>query len=269
MNTFFKTCAAPLIAALASTFVVLLPAPATKAGPLSYSGGALSENFDFPTLAKSPDGFSAAFPTAGLPGWASDESNYIVMDGTTTTGGLYSFGSSSADDRALGSIASSATGVVFYGLELRNDSSSSFSGFSLTYTGEQWRQTTAAQNVLNFQYSLTASSINSSLGYSGVAALDFAAIHFGTATGGIDGNAAANRTLLSSSVSFGGPTWAPGKTLFIRWRDPDDPGFDQGLGIDDLRFTGVPEPSTLTLTALGFVGLLALCRRFRLMLVRM
>ena len=268
MSTFVTARATLLISALASTFIVLLPVQATWAAPLSYTGGVLSENFDFPTLAKSPDGLSAPFPTAGLPGWASDESNYIVMDGTTTTGGLYSFGSSSADDRAPGSIASSATGVVFYGLELRNDSSSSFSGFSLTYTGEQWRQTTAAQNVLNFQYSLTASSISSSLGYTGVSALDFAAIHFGTATGGIDGNAAANRTLLSSSVSFGIATWDPGKTLFIRWRDPDDAGFDQGLAIDDLGFSAVPEPSTLTLIAVGSIGLVTLRRRLCLILVR-
>lgn len=257
MSTSLKACATPLIVTVASTFVVLLPFRATHATPLSYSGGILSEDFDFPKLAKEPDGLSAAFPTAGLPGWASDESAYIVMDGTTTTGALYSFGTTSADDRALGSIASSATGVVFYGLELRNDSSGSFSGIELAYTGEQWRQTTAAQNILNFQFSLTASSVSSSLGYTGVGALDFAAIHFGTATGGIDGNAAANRTTLTSLVSFGSATWDPGKSLFIRWRDPDDTGFDQALAIDDLRFRAVPEPASIALAVFGFSGLTA------------
>lgn len=255
MSTTSKARAAPLAVVIVGALLLLLTPCATFAVPLSYVGGALSEDFDFPKLAKTPNGLSSSFPTALLPGWASDELNYIVEDGTTTTGALYSFGTTLADDRALGSIASSGTGVVFYGLELRNDTSGSFSGLSLTYTGEQWRQTTAAQNVLNFQYSLTASSISSSLGYTGVPALDFAALHFGTATGGIDGNLAANRAALSSLVSFGSATWDPGKTLFIRWRDPDDTGFDQGLAIDDLGFNGVPEPSTIALGAVGFIGL--------------
>ena len=263
-GTLMRVNQTPIIVCLASTFIVLLPLQATYAVPLPYSGGVLSEDFNFPKLAKAPDGFSEPFPTAGLLGWDSDEDNYIVMDGTTTTGAIYSFGTLSADDRALGSIASGGTGIVFYGLELRNDSPNSFSGFDLTYTGEQWRQTTAGQNVLNFQYSLTASSVSSSLGYTGAGALDFAAIHFGSATGGIDGNAAANRTTLSSLVSFGGGAiWDPGETLFIRWRDADDIGFDQGLGIDDLGFRAVPEPSTLTLAGLAMLGLLSFCSRRR------
>ena len=183
------------------------------------------------------------------------------MDGTTTTGALYSFGTLSVDDRALGSIASGGTGIVFYGLELRNDTSRSFSGFDLTYTGEQWRETTAGQNVLNFQYSLTATSVSSGLGYTGVSALDFAAIHFGSSTGGIDGNAAANRTTLSALVDLGGASWDPGETLFIRWRDANDTGSDQGLGIDDISFEAIPEPTTMLLAALALAGFAFWVRR--------
>ena len=160
-----------VISGFTSAALLLVTFCASHAAPLAYSGGGLSEDFNFPKLAKEPDAFSEPFPTAGLPGWDSDEADYIVMDGTTTTGALYSFGTLSSDDRALGSIASGGTGVVFYGLELRNDTSQSFSSFDLTYTGEQWRETTAGQNVLNFQYSLTATSVSSSLGYTGVSTL--------------------------------------------------------------------------------------------------
>ncbi len=251
-----------VISGFTSAALLLVTFCASHAAPLAYSGGGLSEDFNFPKLAKEPDAFSEPFPTAGLPGWDSDEADYIVMDGTTTTGALYSFGTLSSDDRALGSIASGGTGVVFYGLELRNDTSQSFSSFDLTYTGEQWRETTAGQNVLNFQYSLTATSVSSSLGYTGVSTLGFAAIHFGSATGGIDGNAAAHRTTLSDSVVFGNASWDPGETLFIRWRDANDASSDQGLGVDDIRFRAIPEPSSLLLSALATGGLL-LRRRSR------
>ncbi len=245
-----------VISGFTSVVLLLVTFCASHAAPLAYNGGAISEDFNSPKLAKEPDAFSEPFPTVGLPGWDSDEADYIVMDGTTTTGALYSFGTLSDDDRALGSIASGGPGVVFYGLELRNDTSQSFPSFDLTYTGEQWRETTSVQNVLNFQYSLTATSVSSSLGYTGVSALDFAAIHFGSATGGIDGNAPANRTTLSESVVMGGDTWDPGETLFIRWRDQNDAGSDQGLGIDDIRFRAIPEPSSLSLGLLALVGLL-------------
>jgi hypothetical protein len=95
------------------------------------------------------------------------------------------------------------------------------------------------------------------LGYTGVSALNFPALHFG-ATGGLDGNLAANRTAHSSPVSFGSASWDPGETLFIRWRDPDDTGFDQGLAIDDLQFSGVPEPSSIALTLTAVLALSAL-----------
>ena len=95
-----------VVSGITSIAIWLLSFGATYAVPLPYSGGAVTEDFNFPKLAKQPDGFSEPFPTAGLPGWDSDASDYIVMDGTTTTGALYSFGTLSVDDRALGSIAS-------------------------------------------------------------------------------------------------------------------------------------------------------------------
>jgi len=249
-----------VISILASVVLVLVTFATTHAAAVSYTGGAITEDFDYPKLAKEPDAFMEPFPTAGLPGWDSDEGNYTVMDGTTTTGALYSFGMESENDRALGSIASGGTGVVFYGLELQNDTLNSYTGFKMLYTGEQWRQTTAVQNVLNFQYSLTATSVSSSLGYTGVSSLDFGAIHFGSATGGLDGNADGNHTTLSDTVSFGGDTWDPGETLFIRWRDMNDAGSDQGLGVDDIRFEAIPEPTAILLALVAVAGMASMVR---------
>ncbi len=42
--------------------------------------------------------------------------------------------------------------------------------------------------------------------------------------------------------------------MFIRWRDPNNTGSDQGLGVDDIRFQAVPEPTTMLLAALALGG---------------
>ena len=52
------------------------------------------------------------------------------LTGVTTSGCLED--PSGTPTCSLGTIASGGTGIVFYGLELRNDTSRSFSGFDLT-----------------------------------------------------------------------------------------------------------------------------------------
>ena len=50
-----------------------------------------------------------------------------------------------------------------------------------------------------------------------------------------DGNAAANRTAINSTIT--GLSIAPGATFFIRWVDSDATGADDGLAVDDLSVT--------------------------------
>ena len=65
--------------------------------------------------------------------------------------------------------------------------------------------------------------------------LDFLApITTGT-TGLLDGNAAANRTLVSGTISS--LSIAPGGTVVLRWSSVDVTGADDGLAIDDFNIT--------------------------------
>ncbi|HYJ46096.1 MAG TPA: lamin tail domain-containing protein, partial [Pyrinomonadaceae bacterium] len=72
-------------------------------------------------------------------------------------------------------------------------------------------------------------------------ALDFTTPNTAT-TGAKDGNAAANRTTLTSTIT--GLSIAPGATLWIRWTDPDAAGSDDGLAVDDFSLkAGINTPA--------------------------
>jgi len=86
--------------------------------------------------------------------------------------------------------------------------------------------------------------------------LDFVALQTSATQGGLDGNASANRRFITYTVT--GLNWANNDELVMRWTDFDRTGADDGLAVDDLSFSAVPEPGSMI--ALG-LGLAALARK--------
>src|SRR5437660_356417 len=80
----------------------------------------------------------------------------------------------------------------------------------------------------------------------------------GATAAALDGNNAANRTVLGPTV-LTGVSLNPGDSIFLRWRDIDDSGNDHALAVDDFTLTanavGAPEPSTAALIGLAVSGL--------------
>lgn len=220
----------------------------TPTGAISYAGGIYAQGFD--TL---PSSGTFTLPTAGpialsgapvnasgLGGWSLAKYGgsgavalFRVDTGGGNSGSIYSYGSSGSGDRALGSLASGTT-ISRFGASFVNSTGRTITSFALSYTGEQWRRGSGAANKLTFEYSTNASDINTGT-FTAATGLDFVApITTGTSIA-LDGNAAANRVAISSTVN--GLSWAPGTTLVIRWTDVDDTGSDDGLGVDDLSFS--------------------------------
>jgi hypothetical protein len=234
------------------------------------SGGSYQQDFDTLVVSGTPNNWA---DNSTLNGWYADAALgttiYRAGTGSSTTGSLYSFGSSGTSERALGSVATDSTGPFAYGVRFLNDTGQSLSDFMIEYTGEQWRATGAGAQSLGFSYRVSDSAateldLGNSLSWVAVSGLDFVSPRFGGSTGALDGNAAGNRTaFLGTPLS--GLVLSPGQELFLRWTDPSDPGSDHGLGIDNLRveFSAVPEPGSCGLMfALG-LGVVAAYREFK------
>lgn len=203
-----------------------------------------TENFD--TLAAA--GTSAVVPN----GWAFAETGananttYTAGTGSGNAGDTYSFGAANSSERAFGGLRSSNL-VPAIGASFTNNTGAAISALSVAYTGEEWRLGTAARtDQLDFQYSLTATAINTGGAgvWTDVNALDFVTPNT-AATGAKDGNAAANRTAVAAAIT--NLNIPNGATFFIRWTDAAASGSNDGLAIDDFSITasgtGAASPS--------------------------
>jgi hypothetical protein len=199
-------------------------------------------------------------------------------DGSGNTGSFYSFGTSGAADRALGSLPSdgatgSGSGSFRIGARFVNNTTETISGFTFTYTGEQWRkaQIPVATGAQNNQYAVSFATFGAGLGTldSGPYSATLAGATFNTPVDGgdnissaLDGNLAANRvTGLGATVTD--LVVLPGEEIWLRWFDSNSSSADHGIGIDDfsISFVTVPEPTAAALLGVGLVLLVNRARR--------
>lgn len=179
--------------------------------------------------------------TPTLAGWYAEQESValgsfdlLVSPGSATTGGLFNYGINNDADRALGSQASGTPDDIAYGVRLLNDTGEEIVTVTVSYTGEQWRETDGAQNTAALFYRVGGTVFDlatNSGGWTAHTAGDFAALHFGAQSGALDGNNAANRAAISATIAV---SVMNGETMWVGWYDNDDLGSDQALAIDDL-----------------------------------
>ncbi len=239
-----------ILAVISALFISSTRVRVVEALSVTMLGVPITQNFD--TL---PASGSATFVNdSTLPGWYSARTGtgttIVANDGTSNAGNLYSYGTGTSTDRALGSIGSSnaAAGNFFWGILLTNNTGSTITSLDVAYTGEQWRNSAAAAQTVAFSY-ITGASITGSLADfqaagTNVTALDFTSPITGGTAAALNGNLAANRTAKSFTIS--GVNLADGQSILLRWSDPDHSGADHGLSIDDFSVTpngGVVQPT--------------------------
>lgn len=246
---------------------------------VSFGGGSYFQDFDgfTPTgssnfLTSTGNDLSALTGvSASMVGWhalkeiASGTPNIQQNNGLNSTGTVYSYGTNGASDRALGSVASNASGMIDFGVRLRNTSGRTLGGsLALRFDGEQWRnggntspqtlafsfkkQSAAAWNVLDLM---------SGSGFTPASAFDFTSPTVGASSGALDGNLAANRVANINGIIALGSDWAPGEEVILRWTDLNDAGGDHGLAIDNFSAVSVPEPASAALLTIYAIAVFA------------
>jgi hypothetical protein len=237
--------------------------------------GSYSQDFNtLPTSASNVAGAAGGIPAwtndTTLDGWYAGSSSTWVDGMVISNGGLSSmlsangtngtgsFGTSSATDRALAPVRRNG-GTSYVALRLTNDTGATLTEITLAYTGEQWRSNNVAGSLV-FAYSVDQSATINTGTYTAFNSLDFAAPQgVGSATStALDGNALANRTAISSTIT--GLSLADGDDIWLRWAFSSNNAVN--LAIDDLTVTAVPEPGTLALLGIA-LGSMLLFRRKR------
>lgn len=222
---------------------------------LTTLGVGYSQNFD-----TAPASGSATWTNdSSIPGWyharTGTGTTIVANNGSSNVGNLYSYGTGTATDRALGSVGSgnAAIGNLYWGVRLVNNTGTTITSLTVAYTGEQWRNSAAAAQSIAFSYLVGSPSVTGSLAEfqsAGVTVspLDFTSPITGGTAGALDGNVAANRVALSHTIT--GLNIPNGTEVMLRWSDPDHTGADHGLSIDDFSVTpnGTPAPATPTIT---------------------
>jgi hypothetical protein len=217
-------------------FLLISPSVFGQCVSLTTISTAYTQNFD--TLSNTA---GSTMNNLTITGWfltetgggMRDNEQYAVDTGGSTTGDTYSYGSTASTERALGGLRS-GTLIPIFGACFTNNTGTTITSLDIAYTGEQWRLGVAARtDQITFEYSTNATDLTTGT-WTGVTALDFVTPNTVT-TGAKDGNAASNRTSLSSTVPS--LSIANGATFWIRWTDTDASGADDGLSVDDFSLT--------------------------------
>lgn len=185
-----------------------------------------------------------------ISNWYSQRSGtgttYAADAGTSNGGNLYSYGTGTNSERAMGSLGSgnSAVGNFAHGVLLKNTSGIAITDIKISYTLEQWRNggnTTA--NTITFWYKISSSTItalnpNSNGTWTQVAELSLSSLKNTSSATALDGNASANK-VSASNISIPGLSLENNDFIMLKWEDPDHTGTDHGLAIDDVTISWI------------------------------
>ncbi|HEV7949844.1 MAG TPA: lamin tail domain-containing protein, partial [Glaciihabitans sp.] len=139
---------------------------------------------------------------------------------------------------------------MYQAARLTNNTGATITSLDISYIGEQWRNGgNVNTNALTFQYQVANAGVVTganapTTGWTTFSPLTFTSPVTGAAAATLDGNAPANRTAKSATLTV---SVNSGQEIWLRWQDPDDAGSDHGLAIDDFSVTahgaGATNPS--------------------------
>ncbi len=255
--------------------VIATAAAGTAQAQVIYNtaGGTYSQNFDWTTGAATSVTWvdNAAAQTtstwvtgASSLGWYSGftgTDTFQPTNGTANNGGSllsnFYFGSDNTD-RSLGGRPTAGNGALILGLRLTNTTGVTLNSFTLGYALEITNQRDASvNNTANFAYTIGNPANWATDSFTAATSLNATTPLVAVATN-VDGNLPGNRTTVSNTIN--GISWANGTDLWLRWTVPNVTN-GPNVGLDDLTFSAVPEPTTCALLAMGLTAMTVFRRR--------
>jgi hypothetical protein len=241
----------------------LSPLPYQQAGaPLEQSFNGLPVSGSFTLTGKGPFALNQ-LPVAAtaMQGWYILQTsvnqpniNFSTSTGSATGSGVYSFGASGNQNRALGSIAA-GTGVYAFGLVLKNETGIILNRIQMRFLVTQWRKGGSGNSNtwrFGYQYGDSVKPATDSLIKNN--RFNLTSLHSSTGAATLNGHLAVNQIWVEDSLS--NIRWLPGQELLLQWSDVDETGSDDAMAIDDFSFkafqqAGVPTISTVDPDSIG------------------
>ncbi|MFN6038497.1 MAG: choice-of-anchor I family protein [Bacteroidota bacterium] len=218
----------------------------------SFTNGSLNYTQNFDGLA------NTGITNTILPaGWLFNETGtnanttYAADNGSITSGNTYSYGTTSANERALGELTSGSL-VSSFGTSFINNTDSAIVKIRLSFFAELWRKGAAGlKDSAVFQYSTDATSLTNGT-WTTFNKLSLISANLSAPVGPSDGNLALNRLFIKDSIM--GISVAPGSSIWIRWSGVNITGNDDGIAIDDLNASAVKGAAILIPASISFIG---------------
>ncbi len=156
------------------------------------------------------------------------------MSNGTNTGGFYSAGDTAAavkSDRALGSLLSSTSKPMYFGVKFVNNTGGAIVSANISYRCEQWRRgntTLGHPDSLLVEYNIGTDSVQKGT-WTNIPQLMGTSSNTDATAKAIDGNA----VFQAKSYNLTGLAIPNGATFWIRFNDVDIFGSDDLLAVDD------------------------------------
>lgn len=171
---------------------------------------------------------SSALKVNRTTGFTSPVPLYLWRSSNTATD--VAFGSMNFDGNSSGI----GSGYISYGFAITNTSTKTYSSISLDYGAEIWNSNTQIGNdALTVSFSKGATGVGDADG-TWTAMPELTTNLGGSTTDGTNSYTITQPTPGTYAVEGG---WAPGETIFVRWKDVNRSGSDRGTGIDNVAFT--------------------------------
>lgn len=216
-------------------------------------GGTVTENF-------TSYAGTAAPSTTGANGWVMNSSATLGFqgngNGSSATGGVYSYGVVNNTDRALGFLGSSGAGANMNAFaEVQNNvSSGTITSLVITWSGEMWRRVNGSTATIVVAYAVGSQNITTA---SGLGALTWANLNTYTPaqnTANASGSLLNTQSFNSGNVSLAG--FNNSQSVYVRVYYLGGSGTRSGLAIDDIAvtFNGVPPANSYWAPGVGGGG---------------